>query len=163
MSHVHVPYEHPPIFLGGNGSQHLSQGDVHCTDIVLRFQIPGKCWMVISNITPVRFLNPSNFLRIQSKTKVLATYAGKAKTLSKRSPRPLSRQRPCKTLVPHVNAALNKTSALLSPKMILCFYVSLQWNAGSKDSTCLARRSCYANFPIHFLTSIPPQALQKSN
>ena len=61
-------------------------------------------------------------------------YAGKAKTQSKRSPRPLSGQKPCKTLVPHVNAAFKKTSALLALQIILCFFAVERLLSGSHMS-----------------------------
>lgn len=59
--------------------------------------------------------------------KVLAMFAFDSYSQSKRSPRPLSRHRPCKTPFPIGNATFNKL-----PRFYLkwVFLINSQWNAG---------------------------------
>ena len=71
------------------------------------------------------------FCEIHSKAKVRAMYAGRAKTPSNRIATTPAPQRPCKTSIPNVTAAFKKTSALLSLKIILCYFAVERWLSGS--------------------------------
>ena len=64
---------------------------------------------------------------IHPHAKVLAMFAFESYSQSKRSPRPLSRHRPCKTPFPIGNATFNKL-----PRFCLkwVFLINSQWNAG---------------------------------
>ena len=95
---------------------------------------------------------------LHSKAKVLAMYAGKAKTPSNltASPRPPSRQRPCKTSILNVTAAFKKTSALLSLKIIRCYFAVERWLSGSHMS---GKALMLRKIPNKFLNQNSPHKL----
>ena len=69
----------------------------------------------------------SSISMLHPHAKVLAMFAFDSYSQSKRSPRPLSRHRPCKTPFPIGNATFNKL-----PRFCLkwVFLINSQWNAG---------------------------------
>ena len=103
--------------------------------------------------------------------KVLAMFAFDSYSQSKRSPRPLSRHRPCKTPFPIGNATFNKL-----PRFCLkwVFLINSQWNAGfiqpflpRTAQSASSRSHCYSGtrkshqLCSHFLFCMelrPPQA-----
>ena len=72
------------------------------------------------------------------------------------SPRPLSRQRPCKTSILNVTAAFKKTSALLSLKIIRCYFAVERWLSGSHMS---GKALMLRKIPNKFLNQNSPHKL----
>ena len=70
---------------------------------------------------------PGSVIMYTQKRKSLQCMLGKLKHHLTASPRPLSRQRPCKTSIPNVTAAFKKMSALLSLKIILSYFAVERW------------------------------------
>ena len=112
---------------------------------------------------------------IHPNAKVLATFAFDSYSQSKRSPRPLSRHRPCKTPFPIGNATFNK---LLRFCLKWVFLINSQWNAGfiqpflpRTAGSVSSRSHCYSGarkshqLCSHFLFCMelrPPQARKRS-
>ena len=69
----------------------------------------------------------SSISMLHPHAKVLAMFAFDSYSQSKRSPRPLSRHRPCKTPFPIGNATFNKLPRFY---LIWVFLINWQWNAG---------------------------------